>query len=147
MYVIYNSILTHGHLNMCIAIGKELLERGHRVSFTVNQEWKGKLAAQGFEELLLEDVSSRENQKKDQDDKTNSDFLKELVPDFWKKSWQNPDFYERHKGEAFALEGFIDFMEQQDEMIAQLMLREKPDFIFEDRLFKYPYLERIGNNV
>ena len=147
MYVIFNSVLSHGHLNLCITIGRELLHRGHRVSFTVNDEWMGKLAAQGFEELLLDVVQSKKEEEKDGNSANlDLDLLKGEVPDFWKHSWRNPDFYERHKGEALALFGLIDQMKEQDEQLGQLMMRQAPDVILVDHLFKHPYLERIGNH-
>ena len=51
--VLVSSLLSHGHMNVCFAIGKRLLEQGHEVCFTVDNDWKKRAEKLGFKTILL----------------------------------------------------------------------------------------------
>ena len=42
-----------GPTNNCVGIGEQLLARGHRVLFIIEESFAGTLAARGFEEALM----------------------------------------------------------------------------------------------
>jgi UDP:flavonoid glycosyltransferase YjiC (YdhE family) len=44
----------YGPTNNCVGIGKVLRQRGHHVVFSAEASWKGKLAALGFDEALVD---------------------------------------------------------------------------------------------
>lgn len=44
----------YGPTNQCIGLGDLLLKRGHRVAFTSESSWAGRLAPLGFEERLVD---------------------------------------------------------------------------------------------
>lgn len=149
MYVIFHSALTHGHLNVCIAIGKELQARGHRVSFVVTGEWVGKLAADGFEELVLTLPPTVSNDNENSGTEATAKASETLRDDEkiradWVKGWRNPCLYERHKGEARLLTAFLDLQIAYSELAVPLIRQEKPDFLMVDNLFKKAYLEKSG---
>src|SRR5262245_29905489 len=43
----------YGPTNNCVGIGEQLLERGHRVVFVVEESFAGTLEARGFDEALM----------------------------------------------------------------------------------------------
>src|ERR1700693_6053147 len=51
----------YGPTNNCIGIGDVLRGRGHRVVFAAEASWKGKLAALGFDEALVDLAPPSEN--------------------------------------------------------------------------------------
>ena len=42
-----------GHVNAAIGQAEVLIDRGHTVIFAINEQWRGKLAKYGIEEVLL----------------------------------------------------------------------------------------------
>lgn len=134
MYVIFQSLLTHGHLNVCFALGQELRRRGHRVAFVADQQWAQRIRERDFEVLPLE-PPARSAEQSAQDERDHQ---------LWVDSWGDPSFYEKQVGEAIVLDLMLDRMKQVDPLLEQLMHRERPDLIMVDHLFKMPYLDRLG---
>lgn len=52
-----------GHVYPAVGIGQQLLQKGHRVVFAIDQTWKGKLVKYGFEEELFSVYTEEENKK------------------------------------------------------------------------------------
>jgi len=48
--VLFAPLDGHGHINACHGLAEELRERGHRVVFTIDNVFKGRLKQYGFEE-------------------------------------------------------------------------------------------------
>ena len=42
-----------GHLNACVGMAQALAQRGHTITFLLNEGFKGQFAKYGFEEILL----------------------------------------------------------------------------------------------
>ena len=42
-----------GHVMAAIGIAQVLIEAGHKVTFVINQQWKGRLEKYGIRELLV----------------------------------------------------------------------------------------------
>ena len=49
-----------GHVNACIGLAERLRDRGHKITFVVPKNWKGKLVNYGFVEEIVEDPKSQE---------------------------------------------------------------------------------------
>jgi hypothetical protein len=146
MYIIFHSALTHGHLNVCIAIGRELMKRDHRVAFIVNDAWSGRLAVHGFEVLLCPsiDVESGENGQPEEIDTSKPKVEPFELPDSLVKSWRNPDLYKRFEEEAYLLKKAIPILAIQNDPIEKLIMAEKPDFIMVDTLLRMAYLTQVN---
>ena len=74
----------YGPTNNCVGIGAELLRRGVRVVFVIEESFKGTLAAKGFEEALMRLKPAPETPE--QPGQFWKDFIRDTAPEFQKST-------------------------------------------------------------
>ncbi|MDR0342355.1 MAG: glycosyl transferase [Nocardiopsaceae bacterium] len=127
----------YGPTNNCIGIGDVLRRRGHRVVFAAEASWKGKLAALGFEEDLV-DLAPPAAGGQDAGQFW-KDFVAETAPEFRKPTieqlatWIKPVWEE--------LIGGVKYSHQQ---LTGIVARTGPDVIVEDNVVMFPALVTAG---
>ena len=130
----------YGPTNQCIGIGKVLLDRGHRVVFAAEASWKGKLAALGFEEDLVDLAPPPPEDAGEQDAGAFwKDFIRETAPEFRKPTIEQLSTFIQPTFQAL-IDGAVYCEPQLREIIA----RVKPDVIVEDNVVCFPALTTAG---
>jgi MGT family glycosyltransferase len=129
----------YGPTNNCIGIGDELLRRGHRVVFAAEASWKGKLAALGFEEDLV-DLAPVDPGAPEQDAGAFwKDYIREISPEFAKSTSAQLGTVTRPIWEELV--AGAQYCEPQLKAIIE---RTKPDAIIEDNVLTFPALTTAG---
>lgn len=127
----------YGPTNNCIGIGDILRKRGHRVVFAAEASWKGKLAALGFEEDLVDLAPpSEEEQDAGQFWK---DFIRDTAPEYRKSTLEQLETVTKPIWDAL-IEG-AKYCEPQLKAIVE---RVQPDVIVEDNVITFPALLTAG---
>jgi MGT family glycosyltransferase len=127
----------YGPTNNCVGIGDVLRRRGHRVVFAAEASWKGKLAALGFEEDLV-DLAAPAAGGQDAGQFW-KDFVAETAPEFRKPTieqlgtWIKPVWEELISG--------VKYSHQQ---LTGIVTRTRPDVIVEDNVVAFPALVTAG---
>lgn len=125
----------YGPTNQCIGIGKVLMDRGHRVVFAAEASWKGKLAALGFEEDLV-DLAPPPEEGDDQDAGAFwKEFIKETAPEFRKPTIEQLTTFIQPTFQAL-IDGSV-YCEPQ---LREIVARVKPDVVVEDNVQCFPAL-------
>ncbi|XP_054152569.1 NDP-glycosyltransferase YjiC-like [Oppia nitens] len=132
-------IISHdgvGHVNACLAVAERLIQVGHRVSFVVNEQWKGRLEPYGVREVLVNDPQRN----------SNVDPARDLAEKIVKM-----DLFEPNQPLVQAMEIFEKFAPQQmetaqrlDIQLVQLLPELKPDIIFIDYAVCFPAVVNYG---
>lgn len=132
----------YGPTNNCIGIGAELLRRGHRVVFAAEASWKGKLAALGFEEDLVELSAPDPDVDPDAEVDAGSfwkEYIREIAPEFAKSTAEQletvtkPIWEELVAGAAYC-----------EPQLTAIIGRTSPDVIVEDNVLAFPALVTAG---
>ncbi|HEY9522384.1 MAG TPA: nucleotide disphospho-sugar-binding domain-containing protein [Thermopolyspora sp.] len=132
----------YGPTNNCIGIGDVLRRRGHRVVFAAESSWRGKLAAVGFEEDLVdlapppEPGSAGEEQDPGQFWK---DFIRDTAPEYRKSTLEQLDTVTRPIWEAL-----IEGARYCEPRLKKIIERTRPDVIVEDNVIAFPALVTAG---
>ncbi|MFZ3453011.1 nucleotide disphospho-sugar-binding domain-containing protein [Arthrobacter sp. 7Tela_A1] len=129
----------YGPTNNCIGIGNELLKRGHRVVFAAESSWRGKLAALGFEEALVDFAPPAD----ESEDAGAGDFWKEYIkaisPEFRKSTLEQAETVIRP-----IWEGAIDGAKYCEPELRRIIAEVNPDVIIEDNVVAFPALVTAG---
>lgn len=129
----------YGPTNQCIGIGKVLMDRGHRVVFAAEASWKGKLAALGFEEDLVDLAPPPEGDEEQDAGAFWKDFIRETAPEFRKPTIEQLETFIKPTWQAL-IDGAI-YCEPQ---LKQIIERVKPDVVVEDNVLCFPALMTAG---
>lgn len=133
----------YGPTNNCIGIGNELLSRGHRVVFSSDASWEGKLSALGFdEELISMDAADEGAEGTDAADSEEQDagafwkeYIKEMSPEFRK-----PTIDQIESVVKGIWEGGVAASEVAEPQLREVVERVKPDVIVQDNFVMFPAL-------
>ncbi|MEW9547685.1 glycosyltransferase [Nonomuraea sp. NPDC050783] len=129
----------YGPTNNCIGIGDILRRRGHRVVFAAESSWKGKLAALGFEEDLVDLAPPPENPEEQDAGQFWKDFIRETAPEYRKSTKEQLETVTKPIW-AELIEG-AKYCEPQLKAIIE---RVDPDVIIEDNVLTFPALLTTG---
>ena len=127
----------YGPTNNCIGIGDELRRRGHRVVFAAEASWKGRLAALGFGEELI-DLAPPADQDADPGQFW-KEYIAQTAPEFRKptieqlETWIKPVFAELIRGARYC-----------QPRLEEIVRRVRPDVIVEDNVVCFPALMTAG---
>jgi MGT family glycosyltransferase len=127
----------YGPTNNCIGIGDVLKSRGHRVVFAAEASWEGKLAALGFEEVLVH-LAPVPDEPQDAGQFW-KDFIRETAPEFRKPTIQQLGTWVKPVWEELA--GGAKYCEPQ---LREIIARTKPDVVVEDNVVGFPALVTAG---
>ena len=129
----------YGPTNQCIGIGKVLLERGHRVVFAAEASWKGKLAAMGFEEDLVDLAPPAESDVEQDAGQFWKDFIRDTSPEFRKPTIDQLSTFMLPTWQAL-----IDGAKYCEPQLREIIARIKPDVVVEDNVICFPALMTAG---
>ena len=126
-----------GPTNNCVGIGRVLLERGHDVTFVVEESFAGTLEAQGFREALMRlkpppEVVEAPGQFW-------KDFIRDTAPEFRKPTIEQL--------ETFILpvwQELVDGARYVDERLGGIFGELEPDVIVEDNVVGFPAVLASG---
>jgi MGT family glycosyltransferase len=126
-----------GPTNNCVGIGRVLLERGHDVTFVVEESFAGTLEAHGFREALMRlkpppDVEEAPGQFW-------KDFVRDTAPEFRKPTIDQL--------ETFILpvwQELVDGARYVDERLREIFGELEPDVIVEDNVVGFPAVLASG---
>jgi MGT family glycosyltransferase len=127
----------YGPTNNCIGIGDVLRRRGHRVVFAAEASWKGRLAALGFAEELV-DLAPPAGQDADPGQFW-KEYIAQTAPEFRKptieqlETWIKPVFAELIRGVRYC-----------QPQLEEIVRRVRPDVIVEDNVVCFPALVTAG---
>ena len=126
----------YGPTNNCIGIGKQLLQRGHRVVFAAEASWAGKLEALGFVEDLVDLAPPPEPGDGEQDaGQFWTDFIRETSPEFRKATIDQLSTFVQPTWQAL-----IDGAKYCEPHLREIIERQRPDVIIEDNVNCFPAL-------
>ncbi|MEI8057434.1 MAG: nucleotide disphospho-sugar-binding domain-containing protein [Actinomycetes bacterium] len=132
----------YGPTNQCIGIGDVLRRRGHRVVFAAESSWKGKLAALGFEEDLVDLAPAPEPTEDGNDQDAGQfwkDFIRDTSPEFRKPTVDQLETFVKPTWQAL-----IDGAMYCEPQLREIIGRVKPDVIVEDNVLCFPALVTAG---
>ncbi len=129
----------YGPTNQCIGIGKVLLERGHRVVFAAEASWKGKLAALGFEEDLVDLAPPPDTEVEQDAGQFWKDFIRDTSPEFRKPTIDQLSTFMLPTWQAL-----IDGAKYCEPQLRAIIERVRPDVVVEDNVLCFPALMTAG---
>ncbi|WP_433414829.1 glycosyltransferase [Microtetraspora malaysiensis] len=127
----------YGPTNNCIGIGDVLRKRGHRVVFAAEASWKGKLAALGFEEDLV-DLAPPAEEEQDAGQFW-KDFIRDTAPEYRKSTFAQQETVTKPIWDAL-----IDGVKYCEPQLKAIIERVQPDVIVEDNVITFPALLTAG---
>ncbi|MEU8247667.1 glycosyltransferase [Nonomuraea sp. NPDC048916] len=127
----------YGPTNNSIGIGDILRRRGHRVVFAAEASWKGKLAALGFEEDLV-DLAPPAEEEQDAGQFW-KDFIRETAPEYRKSTLEQLETVTKP-----IWESLIDGVKYCEPQLKAIIERVQPDVIVEDNVITFPALLTAG---
>lgn len=127
----------YGPTNNCIGIARVLTDRGHRVVFAAEASWRGKLAALGFEEDLVQLAPPAAGAE--DPGQFWKDFVRDTAPEFRKPTieqldtWVKPVWQELINGAMYC-----------EPVLRDIIERNRPDVVIEDNVVAFPALVTAG---
>jgi MGT family glycosyltransferase len=125
----------YGPTNNCVGIGQELLRRGARVLFIIEESFAGTLEAQGFEERLMRLNPPPETEEAPGQFWT--DFIRDTAPVFRKSTFDQLGEFIQPTWQAL-----IDGARYVDERLEEIFEEVRPDVVVEDNVVCFPALLR-----
>jgi len=129
----------YGPTNQCIGIGDVLRRRGHRVVFAAEASWKGKLAALGFEEDLVDLAPAAEADADADPGAFWKEFIRDTAPEFRKPTIEQLETFMLPTWQAL-----IDGSKFCAPQLRDILARVRPDVIVEDNVVAFPPLLTTG---
>jgi MGT family glycosyltransferase len=126
-----------GPTNNCVGIGRVLLERGHDVTFVVEESFAGTLEAQGFREALMRLKPPPEAEEAP--GQFWKDFVRDTAPEFRKPTIEQL--------ETFILpvwQELVDGARYVDDRLREIFGELEPDVIVEDNVVGFPAVLASG---
>lgn len=124
-----------GPTNNCVGIGQELLRRGLRVVFIIEESFAGTLEAQGFEERLM-----RLNPAPEQEEAPGqfwTDFIRDTAPVFRTSTTEQLETFI-----APTWQALIDGAKYVDARLEEIFTELRPDVVVEDNVVTFPAVLR-----
>src|ERR1700730_14499623 len=129
----------YGPTNNCVGIGNVLRHRGHRVVFAAEASWKGKLAALGFDEALV-DLTPPVDGAGSEDA---GQFWKEFIRDT-AKEFRSPTIEQLETFMAPTWQALIDGARYCEPQLRSIVAEVRPDVVVEDNVVCFPALLTAG---
>jgi MGT family glycosyltransferase len=124
----------YGPTNNCIGIGDVLRRRGHRVVFAAEASWRGRLAALGFEEDLV-DLAPPDPDASGDAGQFWKDFIRDTAPEFRRPTVEQLATFMQPTWQAL-----IDGAMYCEPQLRAILARVQPDVIVEDNVVAFPAL-------
>ena len=129
----------YGPTNNCIGIGRVLRQRGHHVVFAAEVSWRGKLAALGFDEVLV-DLAPPAGDPETQDA---GQFWKEFIRDT-AQEFRRPTVEQLETFMAPTWQALIDGARFCEPQLREVIADVKPDLLVQDNVVCFPALMTSG---
>jgi UDP:flavonoid glycosyltransferase YjiC (YdhE family) len=129
----------YGPTNNCIGIGRVLQRRGHRVVFAAETSWKGKLAALGFEEALVDLAPPAADPEAQDAGQFWKDFIRDTAQEF-----RRPTIEQLETFMASTWQALIDGARFCEPQLRNIIAGVKPDLVVQDNVVCFPALMTAG---
>jgi MGT family glycosyltransferase len=129
----------YGPTNNCVGIGQVLRQRGHRVVFSAEASWKGKLAALGFEEALVDLAPPAEGAETADPGQFWKEFIRNTAKEF-----RRPTFEQLETFMAPTWQALIDGARFCQPQLQRILAEVRPDVVVEDNVVCFPALVTAG---
>jgi MGT family glycosyltransferase len=129
----------YGPTNNCIGIGKILQQRGHRIVFTSESSWKGKLELHGFEEHLVDQAPPPEGDQPQSAGQYWADFMAALAP-----ALRTPTIEQLATVIEPIFASMLDGAIYCEPLLREILGRVEPDVIVQDNVAAFPALLTHG---
>jgi MGT family glycosyltransferase len=129
----------YGPTNNCVGIGNILRQRGHRVVFAAEASWRGKLAALGFEEDLVQLSKPSADPATQDAGQFWKDFIRDTAPEFRKPTIEQLDTWVKP-----VWEELIAGVKYSHEHLTDIVARTGADVLIEDNVVSFPALMTVG---
>jgi MGT family glycosyltransferase len=129
----------YGPTNNCIGIGNVLRRRGHRVVFAAEASWKGKLAALGFDEALVDLTPPSEDAAAHEAGQFWKDFIRDTAGEFRRATVEQLDTFM-----APTWQALIDGARFCEPQLQTILAEVRPDIVVEDNVVCFPALLTAG---
>ncbi|MDP1878547.1 MAG: glycosyltransferase [Actinomycetota bacterium] len=139
LVVLFMPESAHGPTNQCIGIGDILRRRGHRIVFAAEASWKGRLAALGFEEDLVNLAPVADDVDEQDAGQFWKDFIRETAPEFRRPTVDQLATFMQPTWQAL-----IDGAMYCEPQLRAIIERTRPDVIVEDNVVCFPALVTAG---
>jgi MGT family glycosyltransferase len=123
----------YGPTNNCVGIGQQLLRRGVRVVFVIEESFAGNLAAQGFEERLMR--LGPPSATEEAPGQFWKDFIRETAPEFRK-----PTIEQLASFIVPTFQALVDGSKYVNARIEEIIDELQPDVVCEDNVVSFPAL-------
>jgi MGT family glycosyltransferase len=125
----------YGPTNNCTGIGTVLRRAGHRVVFAAESSWRGRLAAQGFEEQMV-DLAPPAPEADGQDaGQFWRDFVRDTAPVF-----RQPTIEQLSGFVQPTFQALIDGAMYCEPQLREILAEVRPDVVVEDNVVSFPAL-------
>ena len=129
----------YGPTNNCIGIGRVLRQRGHHVVFVAEVSWRGKLAALGFDEVLV-DLAPPAGDPETQDaGQFWKDFIRHTAQEF-----RRPTIEQLETFMAPTWKALIDGARFCEPQLREVIADVNPDVVVQDNVVCFPALVTSG---
>lgn len=129
----------YGPTNNCIGIGKILVQRGHRVVFTSESSWQGKLEPHGFEEHLVDMAPPPEGDQPQSAGQFWADFMASLA-----EALRTPTIDQLSTVVEPIFASMLDGATYCEPQLRERLGRVQPDVIVQDNVAAFPALLTHG---
>jgi MGT family glycosyltransferase len=129
----------YGPTNNCVGIGKVLRQRGHHVVFSAEASWKGKLAALGFDEALVDLAPPTEGAGTGDAGQFWKQFIRDTANEF-----RRPTFEQLETFMAPTWQALIDGARFCEPQLQGILAGVRPDVVVEDNVVCFPALVTAG---
>src|SRR6202035_574540 len=129
----------YGPTNNCIGIGHILRRRGHHVVFAAEVSWKGKLAALGFDEALV-DLAPPAGVGETQDaGQFWKEFIRDTAQEFRRSTVEQLETFM-----APTWQALIDGAKFCEPQLQRIVAEVRPDVVVQDNAVCFPALLTSG---
>jgi MGT family glycosyltransferase len=129
----------YGPTNNCIGIGDVLRRRGHRVVFAAEASWRGRLAALGFDEALVDLTPPSTAAGAGDPGQFWKDFIRDTAQEF-----RRPTIEQLETFMAPTWEALIDGAKFCEPQLQTILADVRPDIVVEDNVVCFPALVTAG---
>ena len=135
--ILVSSVSAVGHVNACSGALTPFLRRGHRVVFVVEEAYRGRLTALGFEEIVYQAPKVAEKANP-------GEALSQMLMDYQVFGGQSVVDKFRNMTEMFHNEQYFGDLAEADRTICRAIETLQPDLLWWDGGFLYPSVYYSG---
>ena len=128
--IVFIPLDSYGHVNSCVGIAEKLKNRGHEITFVLEQAWNGEMKAHGFGEELFTDPARPPGAKPNEYWVNSMDLIADTI--------HMDSLYKAGHQSLVEFEEFIMHEFNFDDQIERILNKIQPDLIILDHYITLP---------